>query len=311
MISGGSWRQWIYLSGSLLAATATPASQIIRVATYNVENYLDAGIAGRPAKSAAAKARVREALHALNPDVVALQEMGTTNALEELRASLKAEGLDYPYWDYLAGAADTNIHIAVLSRLVLTDPCYHTNDAFLLDGRRFRVSRGFLELKVQANRAFHFTLIAAHLKSKRAVPQADESDLREQEGLLLREKVNARLSEDPGGDLIVLGDFNDTPNSRVIKTLVGRGRNVLVDTRPGERFAGGAPVSGAQGGSRPVCWTHYFPEADAYTRIDYILLSRALARKLKREETYVLAWPDWGLASDHRPVIAGFGVDDR
>ena len=33
-----------------------------------------------------AKAKIRESIHALNPDVLALEEMGDTNALLELRA---------------------------------------------------------------------------------------------------------------------------------------------------------------------------------------------------------------------------------
>ena len=89
------------------------ATDTFRVATYNVENYLDQPTESRPqVKSDAAKARVHESIRTLNPDVIALEEMGTTNALLELRASLKAEGLDYPYWEHVQGW-DTNIHVAV------------------------------------------------------------------------------------------------------------------------------------------------------------------------------------------------------
>jgi endonuclease/exonuclease/phosphatase family metal-dependent hydrolase len=87
----------------LLAVSAIRLhAEIFRVATYNVENYLDAPTATRPLiKSAAARAKVREGIRALNPDVIALEEMGSTNALLELRASLKAEGLDFPYWEHV------------------------------------------------------------------------------------------------------------------------------------------------------------------------------------------------------------------
>ena len=67
------------------------AAETFRVATYNVENYLDQPTESRPfVKSAEARGKVRESIHALNPDVIALEEMGSTNALLELRASLKA-----------------------------------------------------------------------------------------------------------------------------------------------------------------------------------------------------------------------------
>src|SRR5258706_1420943 len=153
---------------ALLCSTSF-AAESFRVATYNVENYLDQPTESRPhVKSAEAKAKIRESIRALNPDVIALEEMGTTNALLELRASLKTEGLDFPYWEHVTGA-DTNIHVAVLSKFPFAARRPHTNDNFLLDGRRFSVSRGFAEADIQARTNFTFTLIVAHLKSRRPV----------------------------------------------------------------------------------------------------------------------------------------------
>src|SRR5258706_5024706 len=86
-------------------------AESFRVATYNVENYLDEPTQTRVAKSAEAKARVRDSILALKPDVIALQEIGAISALQELRASLKQEGLDLPYWEHVPGA-DTNVHVA-------------------------------------------------------------------------------------------------------------------------------------------------------------------------------------------------------
>src|SRR5208282_6611989 len=101
-------------------------AETFRVATYNVENYLDQPTESRPqVKSDAARAKVRESIRVINPDVLALEEMGGTNALLELRNSLKAGGLDYPYWEYVCGM-DTNIHVAVLSRLPIVTRHPHT-----------------------------------------------------------------------------------------------------------------------------------------------------------------------------------------
>src|SRR5437870_4455124 len=130
--------------GLLLIPTLLHA-ETFRVATYNLENYLDQPTESRPhVKSEAAKAKIRESIRALKPDVLALQEMGSTNALLELRASLKREGLDYPYWEHVSGF-DTNIHLALLSRIPFAARRPHTNEGFLLHGRRFQVSRGFAE----------------------------------------------------------------------------------------------------------------------------------------------------------------------
>ena len=171
-------------------------AETFRVATYNVENYLDQPTETRSAKLAAAKAKVRESILALKPDVLAVQEMGSTNALLELRDSLKAEGLDLPYWEHVTGF-DTNIHVAILSRFPFAARHPHTNDSFLLSGRRFRVSRGFAEVDIQVNTNYSFTLIAAHLKSKRAVAQADEAEMRLEEAKLLREKIDACFAANP------------------------------------------------------------------------------------------------------------------
>src|SRR5258706_175558 len=89
----------------------------------------------------------------------------------------------------------------------------HTNDPYLLSGRRFWVSRGFAEADIRVNTNYSFTIIAAHLKSKRAVPEGDEAEMRLEEGKLLREHIDARLAANPNANLVVLGDFNDTQDS--------------------------------------------------------------------------------------------------
>jgi endonuclease/exonuclease/phosphatase family metal-dependent hydrolase len=281
-----------------------------RVATYNVENYLDQPGGTRPMKTAEGKAKVRESLRALGADVVALQEMGSTNALLELRASLKAEGLDYPHWEHVAGW-DTNIHVAVLSKFPITARRPHTNDAYLLIGRRFRVSRGFAEIDLQVNDRYSFTLIAAHLKSRRPVPEADEAEMREQEALLLREHVDARLKARPNANLVVLGDFNDTKDARSTHALLGRGKTALVDTRPAERNGDNQPNPNPRWEPRNVTWTYYFGKEDTYSRIDYLLLSPGMAREWNKEDTYVLTLANWAVGSDHRPIVAGFVAEDR
>jgi endonuclease/exonuclease/phosphatase family metal-dependent hydrolase len=275
-----------------------------RVATYNLENYLVTSVEGRPAKSLPARAALRAGIGSLNPDVLAVQEIGGLDALEELRRSLKNDGLDFPYWEYVTGY-DTNIQIAVLSKLALTARRSHTNESFLLGGSRLRVSRGFAEVDVRVTAAYSFTLIAAHLKSRRQVAIAEESELRLQEAKRLRQIIEARLQADPQVNLVVLGDFNDTQDSSSVRTIIGRGKLRLIDTRPAERW--GTPSAAEESSrERRVTWTYYFARQDSYSRLDYILLSQGMEKEWKSADTYVMAWPDWGAASDHRPVVATF-----
>ena len=166
-----------------LLCCGVSAAETFRVATYNVENYLDQPTESRPrVKSAEAKAKVRESIKAINPDVIALEEMGTTNALLELRESLQADGVDFPFWEQVSGA-DTNIHVAVLSKFPIVARHPHTNDTFLLDGRRFRVSRGFCgggnsgrhEFHLHAHcRAFEITTARARRRRGRGTAQRSE-----------------------------------------------------------------------------------------------------------------------------------------
>jgi endonuclease/exonuclease/phosphatase family metal-dependent hydrolase len=297
---------------TLLGFTQTILSDAttFTVATYNLENYIDFPAGTRPTKSTASKGKIRESIEALRANVLALQEIGGTNALLELRSSLQAEGLDYPYWEHVSGS-DTNIYVAVLSQFPIVARRPHSREGFLLGGRRFRVSRGFAEVDIQVNSRYTFTLITAHLKSRRPVAEADEAELREQEALVLREKIDVRLKANPDANLIVLGDFNDVKDSRSTRMVVGRGKLGLIDTRPAERNGDNQPNPNPQFAPRNITWTHHYGKEDTYSRIDYILLSRGMAREWETNGTYVLALPNWGLASDHRPILATFSSAER
>ena len=293
-----------------LSAVFSQAAEVVRVATYNLENYLEDPVGTRPAKSPEAKGKIRESILALKPDVVAFQEMGSTNALLELRGSLKAAGWDYPHWEHIT-SHDTNIHVAIFSKFPFFARRPHTNDNFLLSGRRFRVSRGFAEVEIEVSPTYSFTLITAHLKSRRPVPEADEADLREQEAAKLREAIDARFAANPNVNLIVLGDFNDMKDSRSTRTVIGRGKTGLFDTRPAERNGDNQPNPIARFEPRKITWTHYYGKEDTYGRLDYILISNGMKREWLPEETYVLSIANWGVGSDHRPLVAGFTAEDK
>ena len=294
----------VMISSSCFAAS-------FRVAAYNVENYLDEPGGTRPLKSAAGKAKIRESIRAMKPDVIALEEMGSMNALQELRASLKAEGLDHPHWEHVTGF-DTNIHVALLSKFPIVARRPHTNDNYLLGGKRLRVSRGFVEADIKVNNSYEFTVLACHLKSKRPIPDADEEEMRFEEAKILREKIDARLAANPNANLVVLGDLNDTYNTKSVKAVIGRGKTALIDTRPAERNGDNQPhPTNPRYSPRNVTWTHYYGVEDTYSRIDYILLSPGMAREWVTNETYVLTLPNWGIGSDHRPLVATFEAENK
>lgn len=294
----------------LLHIGAVAGADQFTIATYNVENYvIDAG-AARPIKPQRGREKIRENIRSLNADVLGLQEVGGTNALEELRSALKAEGLDYPHWEIVSGY-DTNIQVAVLSKFPFAERRSHSQDGFLLNGRRFRMTRGIAELEIQVNTNYSFTLFVAHLKSRRPAAEADEAELREQEALVLRAKVDERLKVHPDANIAVVGDFNDIKESASTRAIVGKGRQALFDTRPAENNGDNSGTANSRMAPRTITWTHFYGKEDTYSRIDYILLSRGMAREFEASGTYVLTSPNWGAASDHRPIIARFVAEEK
>lgn len=297
----------VILHGLLMCWAASAGT--FRIANYNVENYLDQPTASRhAAKSAEAKAKIRASIVAMNPDVLALEEMGGTNALLELRDSLRTDGQDFPFWEHIQ-SFDTNIHVAVLSKFPIIARRPHTNENFLLDGKRFQVKRGFAEVDIQAATNFTFTLIAAHLKSHLATPDADETEERFGEAKVLRGILDARLAAEPDTKLVVLGDFNDTRDSPAVKEIIGRGKFKLTDTRPAERNGDTARREPPYFEPRNSAWTFYFGKNDVYSRFDYVLLSPAMKRHWLADESYIPVIANWGVASDHRPIVAGFTTE--
>lgn len=287
------------------------AGETFRVASYNVENYLIRPTQSRKAKQLHARTKVQQNILAMKPDVLALQEMGSIDALKDLQATLKNGGLDLPHWEWIAGW-DTNIHVAVLSRFPIETRRPRTNEAYLVSGRRLHVSRGFAEVDIRVTPDYQFTLFVAHLKSKRPVGVADQSEMRLEEAKILRTLVNQQLTKNPQANVIACGDFNDFYNTPPVRAIVGRGKTKLIDTRPAERNGDNQPHPyNPKWSPRNVTWTHHYGAEDTYSRIDFILLSPGMASELEATETYILTAPNWGIGSDHRPIMATFQSNDR
>jgi endonuclease/exonuclease/phosphatase family metal-dependent hydrolase len=171
------------------------------------------------------------------------------------------------------------------------------------------VKRGFAEVDIQAATNFTFTLIAAHLKSQLTTPEADEAEERLGEAKVLRGLIDTRLAKNPDAKFIVLGDFNDEKDSAALKQIIGRGKTKLTDTRPAERNGDTAPGEPPYFEPRNVVWTYFYGKNDTYARIDYVLLSPAMKPFWRADESFIPKVPNWGVGSDHRPIVAAFTDD--
>ena len=101
-------------------------------------------------------------------------------------------------------------------------------------------------------------------------------------------------------------------DSKPVRTLIAAGRkNALHDTRPAEQDGDDQPNQNPRYPAPQITWTHFYGKEDTYSRIDYILLSKGMAKEWISNETFVVKIPNWGIGSDHRPIVATFVAEDR
>lgn len=286
----------LFLGALLLADLA--CAETLTLATYNVENYTvtdrmtDAGYRPAYPKPEGSKQALRAVLHALDADVLALQEMGGRAFLDELRRDLATEGLAYPHAEILE-AGDEPRYVAVLSRRPFTKVRGHADLNFTYAGAPEKVKRGLLEVGVKAAGG-ELTLFVLHLKS-RYTDRADDpasAARRAGEAGAIRDRI-LEAFPDPGAvRFVVMGDFNDGPASRPVRAIAARGARVIAELLP-------------VADSRGETWTHRYRRDDSYTRVDHVLVSPepGLRRAVKGDAARIYDGPGVGEASDHRPVI--------
>ncbi len=293
---------------ALLALAHTPAdaadaAQQVVFAAWNVRNYTlkassdPATRRSTPPKSPESVTAVIATLVALKPDILGLTEIGTRADLADLQRRLRLKGLDLPHRTWVDGA-DKQRHLALLSRFPLANVRHETRATVLAGGLPRRIQRGFLDCTVKVRPDFSLRLLGVHLKSRRIVPDFDQAEFRRAESLLLRRRVEEILADQPATPLLVFGDFNDTKNSPVVTGVLGR--LGAPDTLTA------LPLADRQGDQ----WTYHWAETDEYSRVDFVLVSRALRPLVRRAGTRLHRAKDWHHASDHRPLVVTLQLPD-
>lgn len=279
-------------------STASSSGGSLRFIAYNVENwltmdrYVDDKLQRDKPKPDSEKKAVVKLLTNHKPDVIGVCEIGTAADLEEIRESLKAAGLDLPHSHYVGGT-DPVRHLGLLSRFPILSTAKPAETEFSLNGTSFGINRGILDATVGAH-GKPYRFIGAHLKSKRAIDEADQEEMRVHEARLLRRHVDSILKDDPQARLIVYGDFNDTRPTRTFKTITGSYNS--------PDYLTALPAKDSRGHA----WTHHWAPHDIYSRIDFVTVSRALRQELDFKASHIIDDAEWDQASDHRPVLAIF-----
>lgn len=268
----------------------------VRVATYNLENYLiqDRVIDGRwrpdYPKPEREKAALRAVIKATDPDIVAVQEIGAEPFLAELQADLALDGIDYPYV-YWMRAEDEVRHIAVLSRIEAIAAVRHDDLEFAYLGGRARVKRGMLELGFESPDGEIWKLFVVHLKSPWSDDERDpQSTLRRtREAEACRDRIVERTFGLGVDVFLVAGDFNDHPESAPLRRFYRRG-----DLRISERV----PATDIRGET----WTHHYAKEGSYSTVDGFVASPRLVPAVVDGRGHIVDEPSSTTGSDHRLI---------
>lgn len=298
-MKGGAWQRRIFYAlitaAFLLSFDLHGQESTVRVASYNVRNYLtmDRLVEGkwRPEypKPEKEKRVIRSTILSVQPDILALQEIGSRKHLEELRRDLLNEGLEYTGSAWLE-AHDEVRHVAALWKSHLkVEVVEHSNLPIKYMGKVDFVKRGMLELKIFDHKG-SWSLFNLHLKSKYTNFKSDplSTQRRTLEGRAARDKIIKIFPELEKERYLIVGDLNDSPVSGALRAFMKRGDRVL--SIPIECYD--------SNGSR---WTHYYKKEDSYTRIDYFLRSPGWVEAGRVTGT-IVSRPDYYQGSDHRLI---------
>lgn len=238
---------------------------------------------------------VRSIIRRVNPDILALQEIGPPEYLNDLWCDLNNSGIgqyQHAYW--LQGEEDEKRHLALLSRIPFKPKKVFHELEFSYFGKSLRPRRGLMEVEFLTN-GKKWRLFNLHLKSKwterKDDPQA--ASLREKEARAIRDYIRQNYPLETNPMHLVLGDFNDFKNSAAIRRFQRVNKTTLNHILPCKDTMG-------------YFWTHYYKKQDSYDRIDYIFTSPAMREHTIEGSARVADQLRCLEGSDHRMIYADF-----
>ena len=264
---------------------------------YNLKNYLamerrvgDEVVANAPKPENEIRHLI-DAIVAMQPDILGVCELGDASFMDDFKGRLQEAGIDLPHTELVTAASGHNRNLALLSRYPLVEVNSRDDYTYTIGDTKLPFQRGVLDVTIAINPRYHLRYVALHLKSKRDVPEADQALMRLNEARLARQHLDRIFEEQPGMNLVVMGDFNDLRIEAPVKTLQGSW------SRPG--YLSSLTLDDQYG----FRWTHHWSFTDSYSRFDYALYSKGLSPEINRGDSHIYHWDDWDKASDHRPLV--------
>ena len=283
----------IHSADESAGAKAAPITLVF----YNLKNYLamerriNGEVIAAASKPESEINPLVEGIVAMAPDILGVCEIGDAAHIADLQSRLKAAGIDLPHTEMVTDSAGWNRNLALFSKFPIIARQSRDDYTYVIGDTKHAFQRGILDVTLAVNPQYHLRYVGLPLKSKREVPEGDETIMRLNEARLARQHVDRILEAEPGANLIVGGDFNALRNEPPIKTLQGS------YGRPD--YMSSLTLSDQYG----FHWTHHWSFADAYSRFDYALYSKGLEAEIDRDHCHIHHWEDWDKASDHRPLV--------
>jgi endonuclease/exonuclease/phosphatase family metal-dependent hydrolase len=182
------------------------------------------------------------------------------------------------------------IDVGLISRIPVGDVRSHRHLRFPgHDGRTSRFQRDVLSVMLEPDGAEPLEVWVLHLKSNSGGRETAEP-IRLAEAQEVRRLLDRVLAENAAARILVMGDFNDTPETATLKTIIGQGSVALWSA--GSDLSDRSLVSYNKGDFRSV--------------IDYILCSPAMAEHYVKGSFQIPQGSVDTTGSDHNPVTATF-----
>lgn len=264
--------------------------------SYNLKNWLSMErylggakeeVAPKPIEE---RKRLVEMLAEIHPDVLGVCEVGTADDVADLQKRLKSVGVDLPHVERAHGG-DSTRSLALLSRFPISARKSQLDLKYQIGDQVFPMQRGILDATVDLSAALKVRFLGVHLKSKRAIPEADETMMRRNEAHLLRSHIDSIFKQDGHVKMLCYGDFNEHRNEPAISEIIG--------SRSSETYMTDLPLHDADG----LVWTHFWDSADVYSRLDFLFASRHLRPLIDLRKARIYTARDFDKASDHRPLV--------
>jgi len=299
------------MTASAAGAPAAPqaaagARSTLTVAAYNIENLFDiwddpyTADEGTRVKPRAELEQIAATIRKLDADVIGMSEVENEGVLKAFITEMLGD-MGYKHVAAAASNDGRGIRTAIVSRLPIKSITSYRHLDLKIDGdeRTWRFARDLMHVQLQVSDKRIAHAFVVHLKSMR-----DDGDDKKSVNWRLAEATTAKKiidevqAKEPGAWVMMLGDFNS-----------------LADTPPMQRLIGAA-ANGAE--AKPLIDLHADGPADTATylkkpyrsRIDYILASDALAKRVVKDSAQVVAESELAGGSDHAPVVARFEVKE-